>query len=147
VDLVEPLGRPEETAQLLDRNLPGFITVTLVETCRKKTPQDMVASYRVTLPAGVDLAAAAAEIAAFLAAESFVIERVRKKKRRELDLRPLVRQLVLDGAALEIVLLHPHSAAGTNPREVLTRILGLDDEQALLAGIVKTAVEEFTANS
>ncbi len=147
VDLSRPISRYEETARLLNRNLPEFVTVTSVAPRGKQTPKDMVVSYQVRLGPDVDGPAVAKRIADFLARDSFIIERVRKKKRRELDLRPLVLALRLEGAELAMELLHPHSAAGTNPREVLTRILGLSEEQALLASIVKTRAGEIAANS
>ena len=147
MDLAEPLSRPADIAAELDQQLPGFISITSITSVRKKTPVTMQISYEIILPDSVDGDSVAAKITEFLAAEQFVIERVRKKKKRELDIRVLVSRLEQDGLRLNMDLVHPHGAAGTNPREVLEKVIGLTAEQALLARIIKISSQELAANS
>ena len=147
MDLSKPISRPVDVAAELDQQLPGFISITSVAAVRKQAPATKVISYEIVLPDSVDVKAVAANIRAFLVAEQFVVERIRKKKRRELDIRVLVNRLEQNGLQLFVDLVHPHSAAGTNPREVLEKVIGLTKEQALLARIIKNSSQELAANS
>ena len=147
MDLSEPLSRSAETLSKLDQQLPEFMTITSIAPVSKKTPTTKIISYRIKLPASVESDFVAAKITEFLAAGQFVVERVRKKKKRELDIRALVSRLEQDGLGLMMDLVHPHNAAGTNPREVLEKVIGLTKEQALVAGIKKISSQELAANS
>lgn len=147
MDLSKPLSRTAEIAAELDQQLPDFITITSVVPVRKQTPTTKIISYEINLPDPVDGGAVATKIREFLAAEQFVVERIRKKKKRELDVRVLVSRLEQNGLKLFVDLIHPHNAAGTNPRELLEKVVGLTDEQALLARITKTSSQELAANS
>lgn len=131
----------------IDQQLPEFISITSIESVRKKTPTTQVISYTFILPSSVDEEDVAGKISDFLVAEQFVVERIRKRKKRELDIRVLVKKLEQDGLNLSIDLVHPHNAAGTNPREVLEKVMGLTGEQALLTRITKISSQEFAANS
>ncbi len=113
----------------------------------RKTPTTKIISYEIKLPDSVESDFVAAKITEFLAAEQFIVERVRKKKKRELDIRALVSRLEQDNLALKMDLVHPHNAAGTNPREVLEKVIGLTKEQALVAGIIKISSQELAVNS
>ena len=147
VDLSEPLTRTAEIVAALDQQFPEYISVLSIARLSKQKPTTQRVSYTIMLPKSVDEENVAAQIVSFLAAETFVIERIRKKKKRELDLRPLVSKLERDGRRLDLELIHPHNAAGTNPREVLEKIIGLTAEQALLTRIIKTGSQEHAANS
>lgn len=145
MDLSSPLKNPAETAAQLNTCLPDFLTVQEVVAVQKKAPNDQVISYQCTLPESVDLDQLAVTGQAFLAADEFIIERIRKQKKRELDLRHLVKRLELDaeqGRVLLLELLHPHGAAGTSPREILEKVLGLTEEQSQLVRIVKWRAQE-----
>jgi radical SAM family uncharacterized protein/radical SAM-linked protein len=147
MDLFEPLNRLDAVAEKLNSQLPDCITVTSVETKIKKPPVTLVVSYVMLLPDDVDSDVISENISAFTAADQWIIERIRKKKKRELDLRSLVNSLVYNEQILQVELVHPHDAAGTNPREVLEKILGLSKEQALLTRITKNSSREGAANS
>ena len=147
MDLFEPLSRPAEVMAALDQQFPDYISLTSIVPLSKQKPITKCISYTILLPDSVAEEKVAACRTEFLAADTFVIERIRKKKRRELDLRPLVSSLEQDGLQLDLDLIHPHNAAGTNPREVLEKVIGLSAEQALLARIIKTGSQERAANS
>ena len=145
IDLSAPIKNLQEAAELLNTSLPDFLAVREIAAIRKKAPVDQIISYQCTLPDSVDLDQLAVTGQAFLAADEFIIERIRKQKKRELDLRPLVKRLALDaeqGRVLLLVLLHPHGAAGTSPREILEKVLGLTEEQSQLVRIVKWRARE-----
>jgi radical SAM-linked protein len=145
VDLATPIKDLQETAAQMDNSLPAFLAVQEITTIKKKPPKDQIISYQCMLPDSVDLEQLAVTGQAFLAADEFIIERIRKQKRRELDLRPLVKRLEMDveqSSMLLLDLLHPHGAAGTSPREILEKVLGLSEEQSQLVRIVKWRAEE-----
>ncbi|WP_339138247.1 MAG: TIGR03960 family B12-binding radical SAM protein [Candidatus Electrothrix sp. GW3-4] len=146
IDLATPIKNPQKTAELLNISLPDFLAVQEIVAIRKKAPVDQIISYQCTLPESVDVDQLTVTSQAFLAADAFVIERIRKQKKRELDLRPLVQRLELDaeqGRVLLLDLLHPHGAAGTSPREILEKVLGLSEEQSQLVRIVKWKSQEI----
>jgi radical SAM family uncharacterized protein/radical SAM-linked protein len=147
MDLARPLKRPADMVAAFNEQFPDTITVTGVELIRKTAPTSKIISYEFHLPADVNPDEVEQRISRFLAAEQFIVERIRKRKRRELDLRPLVHRLEQDGLKLAVELVHPNGAAGTNPREVLEKILGLSGDQPLLARIVKLSSRELAANS
>jgi radical SAM-linked protein len=146
MDLSQPLTRPAEIATQLDQQLPIFISVTSIVPIRKKAPVSQIIRYEFTLPESVDTEEVAIRIATFLAAEQFVIERIRKGKRRELNLSVLVSRLDQvqgEERKLLVELVHPDASAGTNPREVLEKVLGLSGEQAQLVRIVKVSSKDL----
>lgn len=145
IDLSSPVKNLQEAAELLNISLPDFLAVQEMTAIQKKPPVDEIISYQCTLPDSVDLEQLVARSTDFLAADQFVIERIRKQKKRELDLRPLVKRLEPDaeqGRVLLLDLLHPHAAAGTSPREILEKVLGLSEEQSRLVRIVKWRTQE-----
>jgi radical SAM family uncharacterized protein/radical SAM-linked protein len=152
MELARPLGDPAVVATQLDQQLPECISVTSVAPVRKKAPVTQVVSYVFTLPESVDREEIAVKTAAFFTAEQFMIERIRKGKRRELDLRALLSRLELEGqqegrgGELLVDLIQPHATAGTNPREVLEKVLGLSGEEALMVRIVKISSIEHDAD-
>jgi hypothetical protein len=139
MDLAEPVRRPTEVVDELNRQLPDFMTVTSLTPAKKKAPVSEIISYDCLLPEYFDQNQAADSIAAFQSAENVSVERTRKGKTRHFDLKKFVRSLNLDNAGkLRLDLLHPHSEAGIGPREVIEKIFYLDKEQKQLAQIVKT---------
>lgn len=83
----------------------------------------------------------AAGIGAFLAADHFDVNRPRDGKPAPRDIRPLVTDLVLEGAARRIRLSARCGAEGTiRPAEFLTAALGLSPETVRDVRIVKTGV-------
>ncbi len=138
VELARPLTDTRKAVQTLNDQLPPFIRITTVEPAPGRAEGGAVVSYEITLP-GTD-SGIAARADAFLAVPSFVVGRVRKGRKRELDLRPLVDRLEIAGATIRLDLRSDPGRAGTNPREILEQVLGLDRERALRARVVKVAV-------
>ena len=149
VDLSAPLKNPPETAEQLNEHLPGFFVMQEIVAIRKKPPVDQIISYQCTLPDSVDMEQLVARSTEFLAADQFVIERIRKQKKRQLDLRTLVKRLELESEGEEgdrmllLDLLHPNGSAGTSTREILEKVLGLSEEQSQLIRIMKCRSQEL----
>lgn len=146
VDLAQPLPSTAEAVALLNKELPQSVRVSKLCLTAKTNPVSVCIDYQIT-SLGMDRAILEANISAFLSSSHWVIERIRKKKRRELDLRLLVVDMVLDGEILRLQLIQHPSQAGTNPREVLEKALGFTTREALLARILKTAVTEGAASA
>lgn len=141
VELARPLASMEETVTVLNQQLPPTIRVRNITLAPRKAMMSSLTSYTISLQAPPpDIAQ---RITAFLERDSYVIERFRKNRRQEIDLRSLVSNIAWDGGELALELLGHQGKPGTNPREVLVKIVGFDERAALLAGIVKTEVREI----
>jgi radical SAM-linked protein len=141
VDLAEPLSRPAEMLDELNRQLPSFMAVTALALSKKRAPVNEIISYDCLLPKDVPWAQAADSIAAFQVAERFLLKRNRKGKSREFDLKDFVRTLELQAnGKLLLDLYHPCAEAGVGPRDTLAAVFSLNDEQAELVRIVKARV-------
>ncbi len=140
MDLERPLGNSETGKQELNKFLPDFIRIDQISAAKTKNPQTMVTFYEIRLPAPLQ-DEQLENIKSFFEMDSFIIERIRKRKRKELDLRPLVRKLAEKDAVLFLEIISHQSKAGTNPREVLEQIVGLEGDDALLAKIKKVKLE------
>ena len=146
VDLALPITDPALTVAALNQEFPETIRVQAITPAKDKEQVDQLATYRIqcfSLP-GVDILSRQEidkRLQQFLAAEEFCIERIRKRKRRTLDIRSLVRSLKLREETLELVLIHPHGRAGTGPFELLENVLKLNKEQARSLRILKTDIQ------
>lgn len=144
--LPQPVGDPEEVASLLNREFPPGMRVTGIGIKPDKEPESLLVEYRVA-PVKALTDEQRGNIARFLARGSYVVERVRKNKRRELDIRPLVSTLETDGAIIDMTLVSIQATAGIGPKEILREIVCLSDEDVLLARIKKCGVTIFSANA
>ncbi len=141
VELARPLADVALAIQRLNDQLPVTIRVTAMEPAPPGTGARTRTSYRITLPQPAD-PGVEERAAAFLASRSHPVQRVRKGRTRELDLRPLVARLGIEGDTILLDLLNEPGQAGTSPREVLEQVLGLGPDTVLRARVLKTAVQE-----
>lgn len=141
VDLDQPLNNPQITLDALNHEFPETIRVTAIEIVGKGQQIDQEATYLIILPS-LDTVIQD-RIAAFLLAKEHIIERVRKRKRRQLDVRPLVHSIQQEGKHLEITLVQRHGQAGISPIELLEKVFGLTAEQSRIARIKKVAVKDL----
>lgn len=78
------------------------------------------------------------KIDSFLKLDTFVIKRKRKGNYRERDIRHFVSTMSLDRVISKIdVSIRFNSEGSVKPTEILTEVMGLDDEAAKMARIVK----------
>ena len=140
--LTRPLTDPVVTVALLNERFPATIRVASVELAPRGTAACTLLTYEVRSPV---LARAGLQdrVATFLAEERFVIDRFRKSRHKELDIRPLVARLELRDTTLVMELLSYQGQPSVSPREILERVLGLAGQEALLSEICKTAAQEM----
>lgn len=141
-----PVGDPASFLERLSRELPPGMQATGIEHKPAKNPEAVLTFYEVVLDDAPDKELQG-NIDRFLNRDTHVIERIRKNKRRELDIRPLVHSLVIEGERLLFELISYQSRAGASPREILREAAGLSDRQALLARVRKAKVVGHTANT
>ncbi len=146
MDLPEQLVDLEGVAARLNREFPAGIQVTGIGVKPDREPEAVLVDYTVTLEKPLT-DAQQRRIADFLAGDSHVIERIRKNKKRELDIRPLVSSIGVDGSTMAVTLISFQATAGISPKDILREVAGLSDDEALPARIRKKAVTNFSANA
>jgi len=146
MDLAHPLASRENIVARLNGQFPETIRVVAVNSSPRSAYRSSVAAYEIRSPASFaeDLQR---RIADFLDLETFVIDRFRKNRHKDLDLRPLVVGLQLREAVLSMELLSHQGQPGANPREILVKVLGFSERESLLARIIKTSVKETSSPS
>ncbi len=143
MELARPLSSVEETLASLNRELPQTMRVNQIALAPSKVMMSALTRYEITFnPAPPDLPQ---RIDAFWHQDTFVIERFRKNRRQELDLRTLVQTLAVAEGGIALEVLGHQGKPGTNPREVLEKILGMNPREALQARILKTEVRELAS--
>ena len=146
IDLASPMANQDEVAANLNQELPDGMRVMGIDIKPGKEPEGQLVSYAITLEH--DLTDEQnAYINHFLDRESFMIERVRKKKTRQIDIRPLVHSLKEERNTIFLELIHIQSKAGVNPKDILKYVLHLVDEEVLLARVKKDKVGVFSASA
>ncbi len=140
-----PVGNGDDFCRRLSKELPPGMEVFRIELKPGREPGALCTTYEVALnqPLSPDHLS---RIDRFLREESRVIERIRKRKRREIDIRPLVVRLEAVEEKITFELVSYQGKAGVSPREILVQVVGLDEQEALLARMVKTKVRELNAN-
>ncbi|MDD2463264.1 MAG: TIGR03960 family B12-binding radical SAM protein [Desulfobulbus sp.] len=143
MDLARPLSSTQEAVELLNQQLPATIRVSHITLAPKKAMMSALTSYVINFH--LEPSDLSERIAGFWQQETFVIERFRKNRRQELDLRTLVSKLERTSAGVELELLGHQGQPGTNPREIMEKVLGLNQREALQAAILKTEVREVAS--
>ena len=139
MDLPAPLKSAEDSAVLLNSQLPPGLTVQSVALHSGKVPQNLQSSYTVTCPRPLSVEEIS-RIDEFLGREEFPLSRIRKGKKSVFDIRPLVATIVLETAtSLRLELLYTSSLPGVKPIEILTHVLKMDIETAATSKVLKTA--------
>lgn len=136
MDLKKPLSSTEKTLQILNQTLPKGLAVTRIEGATG-IPLKMMVDYRIQLPFALD-EKQKQQIAKFLTTESFIIAKVRKKKSRELDIRPMISQLrQADENSLSLQMISESTVPGIKPVEAIEKILTLDHQQSQQLQVLK----------
>ena len=142
VALRQPLVDPVVTLENLNREFPETIRATVVEMIGKHQQLDLEVEYEIRFPAGSTVEIKE-HIVSFLAKKEFIISRIRKKKKKELDIRPLVCSMVCKDDILHLVLLQRHGQAGISPVAILEKALDCTSELARQARIKKVAARQL----
>ncbi len=145
VDLIDPVADPAVAGELLDRALPAGLNIKEIKPSTGRTAQNMVTTYEIEFPFELDKSALE-RIEQFIRRASFTIERMRKGKRKNLDIRPLVNGIEPGSqTSVRLELISRSGTAGTKPAEVLGALLDLDEETLLQLRVVKTGWTEIEA--
>lgn len=145
IGLAERLD-PESVRETLDAVMPDGLDVIGVAESPGGSLADLLTASRWRLDTTAEPDALAAAVAAFLAADAVLVERMTKKGLREFDSRAAVVSLAADGASVDLVLLH--TVPAVRPDDVLTGLRlagGLDAGQApLLTRLAQGALDPDT---
>ena len=138
---------PRAVLTALDEALPDGLDVLAAVEARGASLADLLEASRWRIDTGADPAALADAVAAFLATESVVVERLTKKGMREFDCRKAVAALSSEGSTLDL-LLH-HTVPAVRPDDVLTglhQLTGLEVGDApLLTRLEQGILDPTTA--
>ena len=145
MDLIEPLHDFQKTRAALNRSLPAGIQIIDIRPMGKHLPQHIASTYEIGLPE--DLGERERElIGRFDALPELVVERERKGKRKQVNLRPLVKQILVKSAdTLIIEIITKSGQPGTRPSEVLAALLHYDEEALHQIQVTKRSWTELTA--
>ncbi|MBI5558632.1 MAG: TIGR03960 family B12-binding radical SAM protein [Deltaproteobacteria bacterium] len=136
LDLAEPLADPAEWLGRLNKQLPGGLRVTGIEPCQeKKIPEKVETIYLIDIDAAMDQE----KVDDFLAGTSYSIRVSRKKKDRELDVRPQVTSLALvEKNRIRLGVLNEICTPGLKPLEIVSAIFSFTDKERQQARVLKT---------
>jgi len=109
---------PDDVRRDLDAVMPDGLDLVAVAESPGGALADLLTASRWRIDTHVDPDALAEVVPAFLAAESVTVERMTKKGLREFDCRAAVQSLAVEGASLDLVLLH--TVPSVRPDDVLT---------------------------
>ncbi len=136
MDLFRPLTSLEEAQKRLNETLPRGLVVEKIEFSAQ-IPQKMLVDYQITLPAAITVEQQQ-KIDAFLAAERFPLCRIRKRKSKEVDIRPLITTIRgEDASTLHLQMRSESTLPGAKPIEVIEEILQLPKEESTKVKILK----------
>jgi radical SAM family uncharacterized protein/radical SAM-linked protein len=135
VDLVRGLKDRKSTLADMNNALPTGFEVTDIALGSGRVEQRLLTCYHVS--PGVQIKKEM--IDSFIAKEQHDISVIRKGRKRTIDARPLVKELVVTGEAgeLELHLLTETGQAALKPLEIIAGILGMTDEEKALARVMK----------
>lgn len=143
MDLPAPLANLEEAKAKLNTQMPPGLTVTNITLHSGAIPQQVINSYSITLHPPLeddDIL----KFSQFMACESFFVQRTRKRKTKEINIRPLIESLnVLDDGLIEMRVINRASEAGVKPLEAIATILEKNQDDLLSSEILKTRWEQL----
>ncbi len=142
MDLKAPLSSTEKTLEVMNRTLPPGMKISRIEIHSQRLPQKIKQDYTITLPK--KSAPSAAEITerilTFMNAAQFMVKKTRKGKTKEINIRPLVENLVFEAPqTIKIEMISESTMPGVKPVEAIEQILGLSRETMEKLFIQKTA--------
>lgn len=137
MDLKSPIESIKSAQEKLNNTLAPGLAITGIELHSGKIPQKMRVSYSIHLPTEATAAQKeAAEL--FYAGESFLIQKTRKGKTKEINIRPLIERFAFTGPQdIEIDIIAETSQPGIKPRDAVTHVLGLTEDDENNIHVVK----------
>ncbi|OEU48745.1 MAG: B12-binding domain-containing radical SAM protein [Desulfobacterales bacterium C00003060] len=133
-----PLGvAPGTVVERVNEELPNGLTITACSKARQRTPGTVpkLVPYSVTLKQGVFFQS---KLRAFLEKKTWPLtKRNRKGRPKTIDLRPLVKNLVLLSPKTADMTLEVHAGHAVRPTDVLGQIFDLSEDALKLAIVLK----------
>lgn len=144
MDLPEPLTDLQKTLDHLNSCLPPGLFVNDIDLHEGKIPQSIINSYSVQLPRELTDNENSA-IADYLDTDCFFVSRRRKNEDKDLDIRPLVKEMSLtNGRSLSLRIKAMAGAPGIKVQEALIHILAWPEIDVQATRILKTSWQEYT---
>ncbi len=138
MDLPHPLEDVIQTMNLLNSKLPPGLEVKSLELHSGKIPQETVDSYTITLPCKLT-PIERKKFTDFQNCTTFVIERLRKGKRKKLDIRPLIKEINISGEkTISLQYINRSGHPGIKAGEAIIHILDLHEKEQIAMQIRKT---------
>lgn len=136
IDVPESLHDLADWQDELNSQLPHGLLVTGIEKCAQKSiPVKVETDYLVDVFRQVDSGA----IDAFTATQEYFVTVIRKKKEREIDVRPQVVFLGLTNEGrISLTMKSEIGKAGIKPLEIISNVLALSKDEILQARVLKT---------
>jgi len=118
--------------------LPEGITINEIRSFEGKLPQELQTTYTVHLNTGLSFKDQE-KIKNFMIQRTWMIERQRKGKRKEINIRPIVDTFVIESPTnITMKLITRSGLPGAKPLEILEHILGRPREELLTSSVCKT---------
>lgn len=138
MDLPSPLQNPTDSVARLNKNMAPGLIINEIVLHSGKIDQDTINYYTVTLPR--DLSQDDIDnIVKFNESEEHIIERLRKGKIKQIDIRPMFLKLEhVSDTELEMQLVNRSSFPGIKPQEAIKHLLGYSEELVLMSKVLKT---------
>ena len=143
MDLPSPLTDFEQTKNALNKQMPPGLLVTAITSHRGAPPQHVQNSYSIKLSPSLttdDIQ----RLNAFMDSDSFAIQRVRKRKTKEIDIRRLIPALSVNkDNSITLDIISKASEAGVKPMEAIAAIIEKNQDDYLSSEILKTGWQEL----
>ena len=137
IDLPQPFKDINKIRQLLNDCLPEGLTITKIEPHSGKIPQSVVNSYEIQPPHGLTMSEEET-ISAFLAQEENFAQRLRKGKTKMINIRPLVKDIVVvNGSTLQLHLTSTAGVPGIKVSELLSHLFSWQEVDILATKMTK----------
>lgn len=139
MDLPTPLSDLKVTREKLNSNLPEGIRIHEIELHSGKIPQSVCNTYRVTFLETLT-AREKEHIQEYLDSGSFLLTRIRKGRKKQIDIRPLVAEInIVDENILELQINAVAGKPGVKVEEALSAICAWEHSEAPPFRIKKTS--------
>jgi radical SAM-linked protein len=144
VEFLKPLSDPQAFLARFNLQLPAGLQAENISLHIDRDGPVMLFCYEIILPRPFT-EDEKESITLFSGWRSFVISRLRKGGQREYDVRPQVKEFKKVGdAKVQLSLLHESGKATPKPLELLRAVLGISEEEALRARVIKIRREDFS---
>lgn len=136
VETAAPLSDLDAWQKRITAQMPPGLSVTALRLGPKTQPAQLAIDYRITLPRPLDGHA----VDVFLSSDAYVIDVVRKGKRREVDARPLITAIrMVDSATVEFTMVAEAAKVGVKPLELMVSLFALAADEIPQMRMVKLA--------